>query len=74
MGTNFKDWVHAQGGATQLAAKLRLESMTVRHWIDGRYSPRPILMQKLVQMGKGAFSYDDLINESTKLKREKSRG
>lgn len=69
MGTKFKSWVNAQGGVTQVAAKLSIDAMAVRNWIDGRTSPKALTMQKLVQMGKGAFDYDDIINESKKQKR-----
>jgi DNA-binding transcriptional regulator YdaS (Cro superfamily) len=62
----FKNWVKAQGGATKLAARLGIETPTVNHWLWGNCSPRPKMMQRLVKLGKGAFSYDDLINETQK--------
>jgi hypothetical protein len=62
----FKRWVASQGGATQVAALLGLETPTVNHWLWGNSTPRPRVMQKLVKLGKGAFSYDDIINETTK--------
>lgn len=65
----FKKWVEDQGGATQIAAKLGLETPVVNHWLWGNSTPRALTMQKLVRLGKGAFDYDDIINETTKDRR-----
>jgi hypothetical protein len=62
----FKKWVEDQGGPTQVAAKLGIESMTVNHWLCGRTSPKVLVMQRLVKIGRGAFDYDDIINETKK--------
>lgn len=62
----FINWIDAQGGPTPLAAKLGIDSMTVRHWILGNATPKALVMQRLVKMGKGAFGYDDIINVTSK--------
>lgn len=67
----FKQWIEGQGGFTPLAARLGVDSMTVRHWVNGKATPKSLLMQKLVRMGKGSFDYDDIINETSKKVRGK---
>lgn len=62
----FKKWVEDQGGPTQVAAKLGIEAMTVHHWLCGRTTPKAVTMQKLVRMGRGAFDFNDLIDETKK--------
>lgn len=64
----FKKWIRAQGGSKVLARRLGFESPTINHWINGTSTPKALVMQKLVRMGKGAFNYDDIINETKKSK------
>ena len=68
----FTAWIEAQGGATQLAARLNIETNTVHNWLYGKTTPKALVMQALVKMGNEAFSYDDIINETKKQKRGKS--
>ncbi len=66
----FTNWIKAQGGSTCVAAKLGVEAPTVNHWIWGNATPKALVMQKLVKMGRGAFDYDDIINETKKKRRK----
>jgi hypothetical protein len=62
----FRKWVEAQGGTTKLGAALGVVSQTVEHWLNGTSTPKALMMQRLVKLGRGAFSYDDIINETKK--------
>ena len=62
----FRKWVDRQGGPTQLGAKLGVVANTVDAWLMGKSTPKALLMQKLVRMGRGAFDFDDIINETKK--------
>ncbi len=65
----FRRWVDAQGGPKGVGEKLGISANRVRMWLRRESSPQAILMQKLVKSGRGKFSYDDLINETTKGRR-----
>lgn len=60
----FKKWVQAQGGARAVARLLGTESPTVYAWLQGHATPKALTMQQLIRLGKGAFTYDDIINET----------
>lgn len=62
----FKKWVQAQGGSIAISKMLGISRPRVNHWLYGNNGPKAVLLQKLVQLGKGAFNYDDVINETTK--------
>lgn len=62
----FKKWVKAQGGPRKVAQKLGIATPVVNHWLWGNATPKVLMLQKLVKIGKGAFDYDDVINETKK--------
>lgn len=68
----FKKWVNSQGGATAVAARLGLSSMAVTQWLSGKSTPKAVLMQKLVKMGRGAFDFNDIIGETKRGKIKRS--
>ena len=69
----FFKWIESQGGPKEVARLLGTESPTVKAWINGRASPRPQLMIKLVKLGKGAFDYKDIVLETTRVKKVKTQ-
>lgn len=62
----FRDWITSQGGVVAVAHSLKIGRHTVYAWLDGRASPKALMMQKIVRLSKGAVSYDDIINETKK--------
>lgn len=61
----FKDWVfNTQGGVVPLAYKLGIDPMTIKQWFRRKSHPKIFTMQRLVKMGKGKFSYEDVIRET----------
>lgn len=64
----FKKWIEAQGGPRVLALKLGVESPTVNHWLKSRATPKALVMLKLMKLGKGAFTFEDMIQETKKPK------
>jgi hypothetical protein len=60
----FNKWIKKQGGPRAVAQLLGTESPTVRAWMRKSATPRAVVMQQLVKMGKGAFSYEDIISET----------
>lgn len=71
MKNSFRVWIEAHT-APRIAKVLKLNASTVYYWMSGARAPSPKLMQKLVKMGKGAFSYNDIINLYKKEKRGKT--
>lgn len=67
----FRKWLK-QKGPRKVAKMLDTESPTVNAWLRGDSSPKALTMQKLVELGKGQFSYDDIINDTKKSKTEKT--
>lgn len=60
----FKKWIQDQGGPRAVGRLLGVESPTIYAWMRGGSTPKALVMQKLVELGRGAFSYDDIINET----------
>lgn len=69
----FIKWLEAQGSSTRLASKLDLEANTVRAWKSGFAHPRPLIMRKLVKLSKGAFGYEDIIEDIFVLQKARSK-
>jgi hypothetical protein len=69
----FKKWIKDQGGPRAIARLLETESPTVYAWLSGAATPNALTMQKLVKLGRGAFDYDDIIND-TKRKSRTTQG
>lgn len=67
----FRNWIKTQGGPVPVARSLGTESPTVYAWLSGVSTPSAVTMQRLVKMGKGAFDYGDIINETCKAKRQR---
>lgn len=63
----FSKWLR-QKGPKKVAKMLETESPIVYAWLRGDSTPKALTMQKLIEFGKGAFSYDDIINDTKKLK------
>lgn len=68
----FLKWIEAQGGPHAVARMIETESPTVKLWMNGKTTPRAIIMVKLVKLGRGAFDFEDIIRE-TKFKKPKTR-
>ncbi len=60
----FKKWVLAQGGPKAVGRLLNVNQFTVYAWFRQQTTPRAKLMQKLVKLGKGKFTYADIIIET----------
>lgn len=67
----FRNWIKASGGPIMVGRMIGVESPTVKEWLNGRASPKALRMQELVRLGKGAFSYDDIINETKRIESRK---
>lgn len=65
----FKKWIEAQGGPRVVAQKLGVESPTVNHWLKSHCTPKATVMVKLVKLGRGAFTFEDIILETKKVAR-----
>jgi DNA-binding phage protein len=56
----------AQGGATPLAKKLKIDRTTIYDWLSCESSPTAMRMKEIVKLAKGAVTYEDIILETTK--------
>jgi hypothetical protein len=65
MSTRFRDWVMAQS-VRKLAKKINCPLSTVYSWVQGVNVPRLERARQLVKLAKGAFTLDDLLNESSR--------
>ena len=59
---NFMKWLHAEG-VKNVARLLGTESPTVKAWLYKGCCPRSDTMVKLVELGKGAFTLEDIVKE-----------
>lgn len=62
----FQNWVTAQGGPKPLGRRLRINKFTIYAWFKRGTTPGARMMQKLVELGNGAFDYADIIHETKK--------
>lgn len=69
----FLKWIENEGGAKGVARMINTESPTVCAWLTGIATPRASLMVKLVKLGRGAFSFEDIITETATLKAKRKR-
>lgn len=60
----FKKWIADQGGPRKVGKLLKVSYMTVHLWLKSETTPKAAHMLKLVQLGNGAFDYEDIINET----------
>lgn len=69
----FLKWIEKQGGAHAVARMINTESPTVKRWLNGLTTPRAVVMVDLVKLGRGAFSFEDIILDTKfqKTKRKK---
>lgn len=61
----FKTWVINQGGPKAVGRLLKVNQFTVHAWFRRGVTPRPRAMKRLIVLGKGAFSFEDIITETT---------
>lgn len=61
---NFQNWISSNGRPVGVGLKLRIEPARIRAWLSGRACPQVTLMRRLVEAGKGAFTYEDIILET----------
>lgn len=59
----FKRWVDAQGGARVVSRLLGVHQDTIYKWIREGHMPRIDHLLKLVNLGKGAFTIEDIVKE-----------
>ena len=67
----FFNWIEKQG-VREVARMVGTESNTVWGWTSRKASPRAVVMQRLVELGKGEFDFNDIIND-TKTPAQKKR-
>lgn len=60
--TAFKNWINDQG-VVNLTKVLGVQEATVRYWRRGESVPRPHQMKKIVQLSRGAVTYENIIEE-----------
>ena len=63
----FRAWVVSQSDQAEtarqiVAAKLDKHPRAIYYWLQGRASPTAKYLEILVKLGKGAFSYQDIID------------
>jgi len=61
----FTNWVHARD-LNALAKTLGVRPSTVKFWLYGYRTPRKNRIKKLLTMGKGSFSFEDILKETTR--------
>jgi len=61
----FTKWVLSKGINT-VAKRLEVRPNTVQFWLYGYRTPRKMKIKKLLTMGKGSFSFEDIIKETTR--------
>jgi hypothetical protein len=64
----FKNWVISQGGPKAVGRLLKVNQFTVYAWFRAQCLPRPRHIKKLVKLGNGAFSFEDILNETQESK------
>ncbi len=57
----FRAWV-LEKSVEEVAKKLRKHPRAVYYWLNSKASPPARIMEKLVLLGDGAFSYQDVID------------
>lgn len=65
----FRKWIEAKGGPRAVSRLLKLSDSTVYKWLACEVSPTAKRMIDLVKLGKGQFTYEDIIKETKKGKR-----
>lgn len=62
----LKTWVARQGGPIAAGRLLGVHPTTVRAWLKGRASPRPLVMRQIVRLSKGLVTYAEIVAETTR--------
>lgn len=60
----FQKWIKDQGGPREVARLLGTSAPTIHHWVKRKNSPKAVVMQELVKLGDGAFSWEDIVNDT----------
>ena len=63
----FKGWIDNYG-QSKLAIKLKVTRGATNAWSLGIATPNAQLMPKLVALGRGAFTYEDIIKDTIRNK------
>ncbi len=65
-------FVKKNGGTAGVSKMLRVQRSAIYAWLDKTVLPRPVVMQRIVKLSKGAVSYDALISDYARRKPAKS--
>ncbi len=57
----FREWVLTET-TERVAKNLNKHPRAIYYWLTSRASPTAKYLEKLVKLGKGAFSYQDIID------------
>lgn len=60
----FYLWIVTQGGSGALSKKLDVTRHTINAWLRQESTPDTELAVRLVKMGRGKFTHDDIIKDT----------
>lgn len=69
----FSKWIEKNGGPHGVAAMIGTESPTVKAWLAGKCSPKHETVERLLALGGGYFSYEDILKVTRRDKTPKKK-
>lgn len=65
----FQKWVEKKGGSRAVGKLMGINATTVYAWVVKKAVPRPLKMQRLVQIGAGRLTYASIIKDTMPVRR-----